>query len=184
MRLDAAMAVRDLPAALREQLRSIRGQAARTLEETRRLIQDLRPTALDDLGLVAALRAYAEERLSPGGVEVRFSVEGPVERLPSEVETTLFRIVQEATNNCLRHARARSLRIRLGRTNGRVVGEVVDDGVGFDMDAVLNSRTALPLGLLGMQERAALVGGELTIWSRPGQGTRIRLELPVPEGRP
>jgi len=115
---------------------------------------------------------------------VRFSVEEPVERLPNEVETTLFRIVQEATNNCLRHARARSLRIRLGRTNGRVVGEVIDDGVGFDMDAVLNSRTSLPLGLLGMQERVALVGGELRIWSRPGQGTRIRLELPVSEGHP
>lgn len=180
MRLDAAMAAGGLSPATRERLEQIRSQAVRTLEETRRLIKDLRPTALDDLGLVAAIRAHAEDALGAQGVDVRVSVEGLSERLPSEVETTLFRIVQEATNNCLRHARARSFRVTLSRRNGRIVGEVTDDGVGFDMEAVFKHGTNLPLGLLGMQERAALVGGDLAIWSRPGEGTRIHLELPLP----
>ena len=145
-----------------------------------RLIQDLRPPALDDLGLVAAIRAYAESHLLESGAEVQLDTAGSVQRLPSELETTLFRIFQEAINNCVRHARARNLAMHLERDEQGIIGLVKDDGVGFDVDAALDGRHSLPLGLLGMRERATLAGGSLEVWSRPGEGTCVRVRLPLP----
>ncbi len=180
MRIDSLAASPKLPALTQSHLRQLRQQTEAALEETRRLIQDLRPTALDDLGLVAAIRSYAESHLLGQGVDVHLETAGSIQRLPSGLETTLFRIFQEAINNCARHAQASNLFMRLERDERGIIGIVRDDGVGFDFEAVLNGGSSLPLGLLGMRERATLVGGSLDIWSRPREGTRVSVRLPLP----
>lgn len=165
--------------AVRRRLERTHSLTVAALAETRRLIHDLRPMALDELGLVPAIRSYAENRLTDPEVKVRLETVGLRERLAPELETILFRIFQEAINNCAKHAKARNVVIHLEQQGDRVVGWVEDDGVGFDVDVVLEARTGdLALGLLGMQERANLVGGHLEISSQPGQGTCIRVELP------
>ncbi|HLB29538.1 MAG TPA: HAMP domain-containing protein [Dehalococcoidia bacterium] len=151
------------------------------LAGTRRLILDLRPTVLDDLGLLAALRFYAEARLGPE-TEVRLESQGLQDRLPPEVETALFRIFQEAINNCARHARAQQVSIGLVRCDSLVSGWVEDDGAGFDVEAALAPSREVPaLGLLGMKERASLLGGTLSFRARPGHGTLVAISLPVDE---
>jgi len=166
----------------RDRLERSRHLANSALWETRRLMLDLRPAALDDLGLVPAIRAYAERRL---GDAVALSIDAGhlVERrLPADLELTVFRIVQEAVNNAARHAGARQLVIRLEQDGDDVSGSVSDDGQGFDFEAVLQRRDdEAPLGLLGMEERALLAGGTLEVESAPGQGTVVRFSLPLTE---
>lgn len=166
----------------RERLDRSRQLANAALWETRRLMLDLRPAALDDLGLVPAIRAYAERRL---GDAVTLSIDaGPLveRRLPADLELTVFRIVQEAVNNCARHASARRVIIRLEQDGEDVTGSVCDDGQGFDFEAVLQRRDdQAPLGLLGMEERALLAGGMLEVESAPGRGTEVRFSLPLKE---
>ena len=154
--------------------------ATRALTEMRQRILDLRPSALDDLGLVAAVQWYAQTRLEQAGEGVRVSVNGSQRRLPAAVETALFRIAQEAINNVAKHAMASNVSIRLEFTKGSVSVVVKDDGQGFDIKAVAESKDKTQgLGLLGMKERAALLGGRATIESRPGRGTRVAVEIPL-----
>jgi PAS domain S-box-containing protein len=150
-----------------------------------RLAVDLRPTSLDDLGLVSALRAYAETcAAARAGAAV--TVEsvgleedgGPARRLPSEVETALYRIVQEALTNAAKHAvpaGAKNVSVTLQRVDGHVLATIEDDGPGFDPETAGAGR----LGLVGMRERAALLGGTLEVESAPGSGTTIYARLPV-----
>ncbi|HXF82478.1 MAG TPA: histidine kinase [bacterium] len=167
-------------ARLREALRAIRSVAEATLEEVRKIVFALRPTLLDDLGLVPAVRHYAKTLLEAQGVTVRFTARGiGQQRLPAPVETTVFRVAQEAIANVARHARARTATIDLVLEGGAVRLRVVDDGCGFDAGA----RRAAPdrrLGIAGMEERAALLGGRLEIDSRPGAGTTVSLTVPLP----
>jgi PAS domain S-box-containing protein len=167
-----------------EQLRTI---AARTLNEVRRFARGLRPSALDELGLVPALEQQAAEYRRSHGftvhVEAR-SLEGV--RLPGPVETALYRIVQEALTNAAKHANARTVSI-VARLHGRRAQVIVaDDGCGFDVDAALRvPESWTHLGLHGMRERAALLGGDVTIESTAGEGTTIYVSVPVgraPEG--
>ncbi len=163
-----------------EILRRTRALASRTLEQTRRLILDLRPIALDDLGLISAIRWYAERHLEVQGVAVEVKVEGDGRRLPPEVEAPLFRIVQESISNVARHADAQRVEITLAFKDGAVSVIVQDDGRGFDPATIVTSAgTTEGLGILGMQERAALLGGSLTIDSKPGDGTRLFVDVPV-----
>ncbi len=165
---------------VRDQLARTREITTRALEQTRHLILDLRPTMLDDLGLVPAIRWYAETHLKPTGALVVFRAEGRQQRLRPELETALFRIAQEAINNVVKHAHAREVRIRLIWELQQVVLEVEDDGQGFDMENLYARRhTGAGMGLLGMQERAEMLGGRLEISSQPGQGTRIKVWLPT-----
>ncbi|HKQ61014.1 MAG TPA: ATP-binding protein, partial [Candidatus Polarisedimenticolaceae bacterium] len=173
----AALALRlDLAQASPE----LRALAARCLDELRRLIHDLRPAVLDDLGLVPALRWYAERRLAAAGMTVRFEV-GPLpERLPPALETALFRAVQELLNNVGRHAGAERVLVQVAAEGGRLVLEVEDDGAGFDPAAVRPARDEQRgLGLLGVHERVELFGGTLRVESAPGEGTRVVLEVPL-----
>lgn len=166
-------------AGTRDHIADARATAARLLAETRRLIMGLRPAALDDLGLVPAIRSYAETTLAAEGVAVTIeSTDLP--RLDGHVEVALFRIVQEALTNVARHARARSARVELSTADGRVIVTIEDDGIGFDVDHGLGptSTAAASFGLLGMQERVRLLGGEIGITSGPNAGTRIVIRVP------
>jgi two-component system sensor histidine kinase UhpB len=150
------------------------------LDDLRKIMWDLRPSILDDLGLVPAIRWYARTNLAEVGVQVDFSDQDEALRLPPHLETTLFRVAQEAVNNILRHAGARNVSIRLTRDAGRILLELRDDGRGFDVQRTAGEAVARKhLGLLGMQERAALVGGEVTVESAPGEGTRVQAWVPL-----
>ncbi|MBI4284696.1 MAG: GAF domain-containing protein [Chloroflexi bacterium] len=162
-------------------LQNAKAVLSRALQDIRRLTLDLRPAALDDLGLVAAIRGYIETHLKPEGIDVQFEARNVNRRLPATIETNLFRIIQEACHNILKHAEARQVRIQLRVKSGKMVATVADDGRGFVMDAVFRARLGVKsLGLLGMQERAALVGGTLDIKTQVDRGTTITVEIPLP----
>ncbi len=157
-------------------LRAIQGTTLEALREMRLLIFELRPPTLEENGLVGALRARLEAVEQRLGVEASLEVEGEGS-LSSEVEAGLYRVAQEALNNALKHAQAGHVWVRL-RQNGRGVEiEIADDGIGFDPAA---ARGQGGFGLRGMEERAALLGGHLTVESQPGQGTCIRVHLASP----
>jgi signal transduction histidine kinase len=164
-----------------EALDRLKGLAETTLEEVRKLIYDLRPTILDDLGLTAALRWYAQQQLAPRGVEVTFRMGAGQERLDTVVETTLFRIAQEAMWNIVKHAGATRAEVTLERISGGLRLQVHDNGRGFRLDGQARPFDPLRggLGLGGMRERAALIGGTVTISSAEGDGTNVVAELPL-----
>lgn len=157
-------------------------QGTQALTDMRRMIADLRPSALDDLGFVPALHAYAQERLEATGTQVHLEVTGPEQRLPGPTETALFRILQEAINNVAKHAQARNVTLRLAFGDATLVAQVEDDGRGFDVSARGAAGVQGGVGLQSMRERAALIGGDLFIESTPGRGTRVRVEAPVSRG--
>lgn len=151
------------------------------LENVHRLIFDLRPSVLDDLGLVAAVRWYAESRLGPAGTRAHVETEGTERRLPSQIETAVFRVAQEALTNVARHARAENAAVSLSFDDAMLRVEVEDDGRGFDVADVERSADGTRgLGLLGMRERVALLDGTLAIDSMPDGGTTVSVEVPIP----
>jgi signal transduction histidine kinase len=159
-------------------LREITQALGRELHE---IAVALRPTALDDAGLVDALRAYVEGWSRRTGVAVELFSTG-IERkgLPPEVEATLYRVAQEALTNVFRHADATQVSVVLEGDGSRVVAAIEDNGRGFDSSAVMDvAQQPGRLGLLGMQERVALVEGTLTIESKPGGGTTIIARIPL-----
>lgn len=182
-------AIQIIPAAwtpVHERLERVQALTQDTLAETSRWIQDLRPRMLDDLGLLPALRAYAEARFDHSGPRIQFETQGIAERLAPEVEITLFRVLQEALSNIAKHAHAHSVQVRIERyPGGAIVARVQDDGIGFLPAKYLHAQDGLRgMGLLGMRERAELLGGSVTIDSTPGRGTRLRVELPGKETSP
>lgn len=146
-----------------------------------RIIVNLRPSVLDDLGLDAAIHWLADHQLGEAGIASRCELHGLDDcRLPPEVETTVFRAVQEALTNCARHSGASSVLIQGGIEAGRLWIEIEDDGEGFDVEQVHPGGDSLRgIGLLGMRERLELVGGTVHIDSALGQGTRVSMEMPV-----
>jgi PAS domain S-box-containing protein len=164
---------------LKESLVETIGLADATLEQIREMALGLRPSLLDDLGLVPALRWYMGRLCQRWPIAISFDVIGCEYRLPSQVETTLYRIVQEALTNITRHAQARRVHVCLECTSSTIVTTIEDDGQGFDPGVVASKGG---VGLLGMRERAALLGGSLTISSQPGQGTQLTLKIPWSEG--
>ena len=169
----------EIDPSLRERLREIGWILNQAEEQLRRLSHELRPTILDDLGLVPALQLLAESVSRRTGVLVQ--VENCLDRrLAGKIETALYRIVQEALTNVHRHAQARNVRIRLTRGAKRSVRCVVrDDGKGFDVASVCSRPEHSGLGLIGIRERLNAVGGTLQIQSAPGRGTELRVEIPV-----
>jgi len=158
-------------------LRQLEQLVEHSLMELQRLISDLRPSHLDDLGLGAALRWYGGEIEKRLPIEVRVSVNDEITELSTEVKTTLFRITQEALTNVIKHSGASTVKVNLDYGGDGVRLEVVDDGVGFDRSTM--RATARPSwGLIGMQERASLLGGTFEINSYPGQGTRVSVFIP------
>ncbi len=164
------------PAAVIARCQEVKQIADEVLENLHRLSMDLRPAALDHLGLVAALRQHAEMVSDLHKLPVQFAVVGSIERLPGESETAIYRIVQEALTNIVRHASATRVDILLERRDGTLVVVVEDNGVGIDPTQVQPDQ----LGVVGMRERAEMLGGTITIESAPGKGTTIFLEVPCP----
>jgi len=147
-----------------------------TLQDVRRLAVELRPSALDDFGLVAAVERLSASFSDQTGIEIDFETALGDERLPAEVETALYRIVQESLTNVVKHARARRISILLARRNGAIKAVIEDDGQGFDPAA----SPSAGFGLVGMRERLALLGGRLEVESSGDTGTTIAAEVPVP----
>ncbi|HET7198452.1 MAG TPA: PAS domain-containing sensor histidine kinase [Burkholderiales bacterium] len=144
-----------------------------TLERVRQLSLSLRPPQLDDLGLAAALRSHLDRQARVAGLASHFDATGAPHDVSPETETACFRVAQEAITNVLRHARARNLWVRLYDDAGRLALSVRDDGAGFDVRAVRG------LGLAGMEERTALVGGSLELRASPGKGTVVLAKFPL-----
>jgi signal transduction histidine kinase len=159
------------------QLKQIEDLVTHSLHELQRLIANLRPSHLDDLGLPATLRWYAGELRARDGLQVAIELIGEDEALPGEVATALFRITQEALNNVVRHSRSDRASVRVEYLPDYVHLVVCDRGAGFD--PVLVRQAERPQwGLLGMQERAVLLGGQLAIDSAPGKGTCVTVVIP------
>jgi two-component system sensor histidine kinase UhpB len=155
--------------------------ANRLLENLRKIIWDLRPSILDDLGLFSAIRWYARTNLEKGGVKVDFYAASDITRLPPYLETMLFRIAQEAISNILRHANASKVSIRFWKADEQVWLEIKDDGRGFDIEkATGDAVDRKQLGLLGIQERASLVHGGVNIESSKESGTCLQVHIPMP----
>ena len=155
--------------------------STRLLEDLRKIIWDLRPSILDDLGLVPAIRWFARSNLEEAGIKVDFGMGIDGMRLPPHLETTLFRVTQEAVNNILRHANAKDVSIRLWSGQGQICLDVKDDGHGFDVERASGEAVSKKhLGLLGIRERVFLVGGRVNVESAPGTGTCVHVFIPLP----
>ncbi len=178
---EAAAMQPEVPAPLRERLLGLRDLANQTLGGVRTIIADLRPSQLDDLGLAAAIRAQASERLTAADIRVDVQVRGEERRLPSTIETALYRVLQEAFTNILKHARASYVEVDLDLSaTSEVRARVEDDGVGFDPHSIApQMRAGRGVGLFGMHERINLLGGTLIVDSTPGIGTEIRITIPT-----
>lgn len=152
-----------------------------SVQELRGIIFQLRPQALDQLGLVPGLRAYLEGVTARGGPATTLTVGGRVRRLPPALEVTLYRVVQEAVTNAVKHSRAATVAVRVRFGTRTVEVAVEDDGVGFDVEAV-RGRGGDHYGLAGMEERVQLMDGRMKLESAPGRGTRLACSFPMPAG--
>jgi signal transduction histidine kinase len=169
---------RDLPEPLHERIGHVRGMLDQIDEQLRRLSHELRPTVLDDLGLVPAIQFLADgvSKRAKQTITVHSSLK---DRLPAPVETAVYRIVQEALTNAAKHSHARNVHIQLDRSDDHVECSIRDDGTGFSFASVLARKTNKGLGLLGIQERLSAIGGTLHIESPPNEGTTLLINLPV-----
>jgi two-component system, NarL family, sensor histidine kinase UhpB len=169
----------------KEQIERVRAIAHQTLHAIRNLSIDLRPSALDDLGLLPALRWYIKEYQQKVGIPVDFSAQGFKHRYAPEAETALYRIVQEALTNSAKHAQATHISVALREGDGQAYVSIHDDGQGFDVATLLKAPMAeRGLGLMGMRERAALLNGSVAIDSHPGGGTAIEVAIPLQKAEP
>lgn len=164
----------------RDRIADTRALAHRTLRAIRNLSIDLRPSALDDLGLLPALRWYVKEYQQKCSIEVEFLASGFKERLPAEMETALYRIVQESLTNTARHANAHRVSITMKEDTEAVYATITDDGCGFDVETLLKTPIQeRRLGLAGMYERAILLDGTLNIHSSKDHGTTVEVRIPL-----
>lgn len=161
-------------------LRGLRATVNEALDEIRALSLSLRPSVLDDLGLGAGVQRYVQDCSRLWGMEIGLHIGGlDGQRLSPDVEIIVYRVIQEALSNVARHAKAENVSVVLERRGDELVAVVEDDGVGFSLPEVMQASHEKNLGLLGMQERAELVGGSLTIETAPGEGTTVYLRVPL-----
>jgi signal transduction histidine kinase len=178
-----AVEERSADEAIRAHVQELRRIGSETHQEIRRMATALRPSVLDDLGLAAALERYLDDLNKVQGIGTTLEVQslGPT-RLPSNVETALYRITQEATTNALRHGAATDIRVTVQRTPQFVELVVRDNGCGFDVPAALRrSGEAHSFGVASMRERVNLLSGSLTIDSHSGAGTTVVVRIPLPQ---
>ena len=141
-------------------------------------MRDLRPSLLDDLGLTAAVSSFAETQLAQADVKFTIDIQGKKRKLAPSLETALFRIFQEAITNIAKHSAANNGRIELRFKDSSIAARITDDGHGFN--PVTSHATWQTFGLLGIEERVAILGGTLRIESQEGRGTQIHFEVPAP----
>lgn len=178
IRLELEMLEQKLPPAaahLAPALASVRRLTEHTIAEIRRVISSLSPAVLSQLGLPAAIRQLAARTQQLTGIRIRLRL-GPLPELPPQVQTAIYRLVQESLHNATRHSSASTVKVSLKAADRLISLNVEDDGVGFDVAAALAKPNAF--GLAGMKERAALLGGDFQVRSQPGKGTRIEVHLP------
>jgi two-component system sensor histidine kinase UhpB len=169
LRLQAS--VQGAPPELADELRETRDVAARAMEELRGLAHELRPTALDDLGLSAALRTLTDDFNRKSGLLMTCELAGAVDEFRPDEQLVVYRVIQEALSNAARHAAAERVHVEVRRKGARGVVRIIDDGRGIDLDASSGH------GLTGMRERALQAGGRLEVHSAPGAGTTVELLL-------
>jgi two-component system sensor histidine kinase UhpB len=180
----AEKGLRNSPVEVRERVARCKQLLAHSLEQIKLLIYDLRPSTLDDLGLVPALRWYIESHLRSAGLTADTDFESATVRLPGEVETALYRVAQEALANVVKHSGATHVAIKLETHEGYGSLAIIDNGRGFDKLTVApGGDNPHGVGLLSMQERVELLGGQMTIDTEWGRGTRVHAVVPVHEGR-
>jgi len=161
-------------------LKKVQSLAIQVHNEVSRLIADLRPSLLDTLGLIPAIRQYTETRLRPVGINVSVETRGMDRRLPPEVETGLFRIIQGAIGNIIQHSRAKNASIILEYQGGELSLSIIDDGEGFDVSKITDiEESGRGRGVFSMRERVMLLGGTGWIESQPGRGTTCRARIPI-----
>jgi signal transduction histidine kinase len=168
------------PEARAEVLEQIRGGLVEATDTVRRFARGLYPPALNDVGLVAAVQAYADTLSERGGPRITVSADDVQGLLSRDRELSLYRVLQEALANAVRHAGAAAVEVRIARDGRWVRATVEDDGVGFDLAAREADHPCL--GLFGLRERALYAGGTASVESAPGTGTRVRVELPLEAG--
>lgn len=161
-----------------EELANLKKTASETFQQIRNFIFNLRPMMLDDLGLIPTLRLYLQEFENKTGIKTIFTLTGQEKRLPPYVEIVLFRALQELLDNVHKHSRASQVQVMIDITGSRVGAIVEDNGVGFDVEAVLPSGTT---GISSVRENVMAIGGEMRVESTVGRGTRVTIDVPIPE---
>ena len=167
------------PGQVKLELNSLKELARSSLKDVRKIIYDLRPMSLDDLGLVPTLQRFIENYKEETGQHVEFMVFGEITGLASIVELAAFRIIQEALNNIRKHAKAQLVRVKLEFTKEHIKLVVSDDGIGFDKENVKSQDNDGGYGLLSIKERVELLSGKLEVISSPGKGTKIFASIPL-----
>lgn len=180
LRLDVCQKLIDRdPQRVQAELQQLRDLLRIGLQDARKLIAGLRPMALDDVGLVPTLQDLVREAGEENGYATSFHVHGPEQPLDAAVAIALFRVCQEALNNVAKHARAETVRVELAFAPGQVALTVCDDGVGFAADALPVLLQGTRFGLVGIRERASLLGGEFHIETAPGEGVTVTVTVPL-----
>ena len=173
---------------LRKKIAQTQRLVEKSVDIVHRFARGLRPTVLDDLGLIPALQSYIKEFTKETKIRVHFTAIAEVERLNSAQRTVLYRVAQSALSNVHKHARASEVKVSIHKLQGAILMEIHDNGISFDMERVLFAKRHKRLGLLGSRERVEMVGGKFGVESAPGQGTTISAEIPItsdgPEGTP
>ncbi len=167
------------PHKVRAELQELKGIVKNTLQDIRKIIFDLRPMALDDLGVVPALKRYIEDFRQKYDINIEMSFYGRETRLEPALEVALFRLVQEALNNVLKHSNASNAKVIIEMKPEWVKAIVEDDGTGFDLEQALANQGGTKFGLISMKERISLLEGDIDIDTRPGRGTKILFKVPV-----
>ncbi len=171
------------PRALKQKIARTQRLVGESVNIVHQFARELRPTTLDDLGLIATLHSFMKDFMKRTGIRVHFTTFAAVEQLDSASRTVLYRVVQSALTNVAQHARASRVKVSLRKLPDAVGMEITDNGKSFDVERVLHARKNRHLGLLGMRERVEMVGGNLTVASAPGQGTTIGARIPL-RGQP
>jgi signal transduction histidine kinase len=178
-RIELIKGVLDDSGEARNRLSELRTMVTGAIASVRQFSRDLRPLALEDLGLVAAMQYLVNQLVQSEGVDVNFECEGTVEGLPPDMEVAIYRILQEALNNVKKHAGATEVQVLAQFTARQVALVVQDNGRGFTVpESITDFASSGSFGVMGLQERAQLFGGHVVIESEPDQGTTIRLVLP------
>ena len=168
---------------LRKKIARTQRMVEKSVDIVHRFARELRPTVLDDLGLIPALHSFVKSLAKRTGIHIHLTVFAAVEKLAGDKRTVLYRVAQEALTNVARHAQASLVDVSIEKLPHSICMKIKDDGKSFQVDRMLNARKNKRLGLLGMRERVEMVGGSFRVESAPGKGTTIRAQIPFTNGK-